>query len=156
VFDVSGSSIIIQTDEGFKQFTQGQVDKRGVRIMREGELAQLSDFRKGDKLTAVIITNKPPQRVTEKAVALSPGGGGAAGGGAAAGGAAATSGRMAGAETMGAAAGGGAAMGAGTGGSAEASPKKLPKTASPLPLSGLVGLGSLLTAIGLTVRRRRR
>ena len=36
-----------------------------------------------------------------------------------------------------------------------AAPRKLPKTAGPLPLGGLIGLGSLLTAVGLTVRRRR-
>jgi hypothetical protein len=35
-----------------------------------------------------------------------------------------------------------------------AAPKKLPKTAGPLPLLGLVGLVSLLTGVGLTARRR--
>jgi LPXTG-motif cell wall-anchored protein len=32
--------------------------------------------------------------------------------------------------------------------------KHLPKTASPLPLVGLVGLTSLLAGAGLTLRRR--
>ena len=44
----SGSGIIVRTDEGVKSFTQGDVDKRGVKIMRDGKPAQMSDFREGD------------------------------------------------------------------------------------------------------------
>ena len=163
---MSGASIIVQTPEGFKSFTQGEVEKRGVKIMRDGQLAELSDFHKGDNLTAVIITSKPPQILTEKAVAMSTGGGAAgggaakpAGGGGAAAGAAAKpggSGAAGGGAAGGGAAGGGAAAGgAAGGGSSEAAARKLPKTAGPLPLGGVVGFGSLLTAIGLTIRRRR-
>jgi LPXTG-motif cell wall-anchored protein len=153
VFDVTGSSIIVRTDEGFKSFTQGQVEKRGVRIMRDGKIAEVSDFHKGDQLTAVIITTKPPQMVTEKAVSLSSGGAAAGGTKAAGGGAAAGRTAAGGAAAGGAAAGGAAAGGEGAGGAA--APKKLPKTGSPLPLGALVGAFSLLTAIGLTIRRRR-
>ena len=38
-------------------FTQGDVDKRGVKIMRDGKPAQISDFREGDRLSATIITS---------------------------------------------------------------------------------------------------
>src|SRR5688572_1267888 len=31
-----GSTIIVRTDEGVRSFTQGDVDKRGVKIMRSG------------------------------------------------------------------------------------------------------------------------
>jgi hypothetical protein len=64
----SGSTIIVRTSEGNKMFSQGDVDKRGVKMMREGEPAQLSDFREGDQLSATIITTKPPRIVTEKEV----------------------------------------------------------------------------------------
>ena len=40
-----GQSIIVRTAEGeVKQFTQSDIDKRGVRIMREGKAAEISDF----------------------------------------------------------------------------------------------------------------
>src|SRR6187399_1062564 len=42
VMQASGSSIIVRTDEGFKVFTQGDVDKRGVKIIRDGKPAQVS------------------------------------------------------------------------------------------------------------------
>ena len=64
----TGMSIIVRTDEGIKSFTQSDVDKRGVKIMRSGKPAQISDFREGDRLSATIITSKPPTVLTEKEV----------------------------------------------------------------------------------------
>ena len=64
----SGASIIVRTDDGFKMFTQGDVDKRGVNIMRGGKPAAVSDFRPGDELSAIIITSLPPRVVTEQEV----------------------------------------------------------------------------------------
>jgi hypothetical protein len=145
VQQVTGSSIIVRTDEGFKMFTQGEVDKRGVKIMRHGKPAQLSEFHSGDKLSATIITTMPPKVVTEKEVQANLARGGA-GGAAPAPASRATSGAATPAAT------GGSTAGAGE--PAPAPAKKLPKTASPLPLVGLVGLASLLTGVALTVRRR--
>ena len=145
VQQVTGSSIIVRTDEGFKMFTQGEVDKRGVKIMRHGKPAQLSEFHSGDKLSATIITTMPPKDVTEKEVQANLARGGA-GGAAPAPASRATSGAATPAAT------GGSTAGAGE--PAPAPAKKLPKTASPLPLVGLVGLASLLTGVALSVRRR--
>ena len=64
----SGGAIYVRTDEGVKMFTQGDVDKRGVKIMRSGKPATVADFRAGDTLSATIVTSKPPQIVTEKEV----------------------------------------------------------------------------------------
>jgi hypothetical protein len=131
VRQVSGPTIIVQTAEGYKMFTEGDVDKRGVKIMRNGAPAQLSDFRAGDKLSATIITEMPPRVVTEKEVT-------------------ATTARAESAPAK--------APTAAAAPSAAAEPadsgKHLPKTASPLPLVGLVGLTSLLAGLGLTLRRR--
>ncbi len=63
-----GSTIIVRTDEGVKSFTQSEVDKRGVKIMRSGKPAQVSDFRQGDRLSATIITSMPPRVLTEREV----------------------------------------------------------------------------------------
>src|SRR5262252_4864819 len=46
---VTGGSMIVQTDQGFKSFSQSDIDKRGVKIFRNGEPAQLSDFHAGDQ-----------------------------------------------------------------------------------------------------------
>ena len=55
-----GTSILVRTDDGMKMFSQSDIDKRGVKIMRDGQPAQISDFRANDRLTATIVTSKPP------------------------------------------------------------------------------------------------
>jgi LPXTG-motif cell wall-anchored protein len=64
----SGDGIVVRTNEGVRRFSQGEVDKRGVKIMRGGKPALLSEFREGDKLTATIVTSAPPRVMTEKEV----------------------------------------------------------------------------------------
>ena len=158
VAHVAGPTIIVRTDEGYRSFTQGEIDKRGVKIMRSGKPALVSDFRVGDKLSAVIITSMPPRVVTEQEVNASLA---ASGGGAAASRApAASSGTSGAAGAAGAAGAGAGAAGGAAGGAAPASGaaasggRTLPKTASPLPLLGLLGGLSLLAGGGLTIRRR--
>jgi len=159
VAHVAGPTIIVRTEEGFKSFTQGDIDKRGVKIMRAGKPALVSDFRTGDKLSAVIITSMPPKVVTEQEVNATLAASGAGGGGTAASRApaasAGTSGGAGAAGAGGATRGGGAAGGAApASGAAASGGRTLPKTASPLPLLGLLGGLSLLAGGGLTIRRR--
>jgi LPXTG-motif cell wall-anchored protein len=135
VMQASGSTIIVRTDEGFKSFTQGDVDKRGVKIIREGKPAQVSDFRTGDKLSATIITSKPAHVLTEREVK-------------------ATLAKVppevaaAAAPTM------APPPAAATTGAAPAAPRALPKTASSWPALGLAGILSLAMGLALTIRRR--
>ena len=68
----SGSTIIVRTDEGVRSFSQGEVDKRGVKIMRDGKPVQLSELREGDRLSATIITSQPPRIVTEQGSERNP------------------------------------------------------------------------------------
>jgi len=135
VRQVTGSNVMVQTEQGFKNFTQGDLDKRGVKIYKDGKVAELSDLHAGDKLSATIVTARPPRAVTEKEVQ-------------------ATLARAeSGAPTAAQAAPAPAA--AATSGSEAAPPaRKLPKTASPIPLVGLVGVLSLFFGVALTIRRR--
>ena len=77
-----GTSIIVRTDTGMKMFSQADIDKRGIKIYRDGKVAEISDFRANDRLTATIVTTKPPRVMTEKEVTatLAKSGGGAGGG----------------------------------------------------------------------------
>jgi len=145
-----GTSIIVSTADGYKMFSQSDIDKRGVKIYREGKLAQISDFRENDRLTATIVTTKPPRVMTQKEVNATLAASGAGAGTPAAGAASAPAARPAAPTPQTAAAPSQAA--APTSGAA---PKKLPKTASSLPLLALTGFASLLAGLGLTVRRYR-
>jgi len=68
VLQAAAGTIVVKTGDEIRRFSQGDVDKRGVQIMREGKPAQISDFREGDRLSATIITSKPPQITTEREV----------------------------------------------------------------------------------------
>ena len=157
VRQVSGSSIIVQTDQGFKSFTEGELDKRGVKLVKDGKPAELSDFHAGDMLTATIITSRPPKVVTEKQVqATLARSGNAAGSG--------SSGSSTGSSTRSSAAPSAsgsstASSRSTTSGSSQSAPgsssgRKLPKTASQLPLLGLIGICAIGIALALTAVRR--
>src|SRR5918993_363209 len=68
VYDKSGGRIIVQTPEGFKSFSQGDIDKRGVKIVKNGKPVLLDDLRKGDKLAATIVSSAPPRIMTQQEV----------------------------------------------------------------------------------------
>ena len=154
----TGSSIIVRTDEGIKSFTQGDIDKRGVKIIRNGKPANVSDFRQGDQLSATIVTSMPPRVVTEQEVQATlakatPGASGGSATGASAARGSAAGGSAAGGSAAGGSAAGGAAAGGATAGGA-AAPKTLPKTASSWPLLGLASAAALAIGFALTIRRR--
>jgi hypothetical protein len=133
VYDKTGGSIIVHTPEGFKMFSQGDMDKRGVKIMKRGQPVDLADLNKGDKLTATIVTSKPPKVMTQKEVQASVPTPPAA---------SAAPVATAGSNTPPPAA-------------ASAAPARtLPKTASSRPLVALMSVLSLAMGLALTFRRR--
>ena len=142
VLKVVGNSIIVRTEEGNRMFTEDEVTKRGVRINGpDGKPIRFTDLREGYELSATIVTQKPPQVMTQTQVdaamsSAAPSASGATPGQAAAKGAAPAAG--AGKPAASATGTGGAAGGAAGGSSAAR--KQLPKTASPLPLLNLVGV----------------
>jgi hypothetical protein len=133
VMQASGPSIIVKTDQGIKMFSQGDVDKRGVKIVRNGQPAVINDFHQGDQISATIITTHPPHVMTEKQVNATLAKAGAAPAAAASAGPAPAA-PMAPAEPTAA--------------------KKLPKTASMWPSLWLASVLSLGLGIFLTLRRR--
>jgi hypothetical protein len=149
VMQSSGSSIIVRTAEGIKMFSQGDIDKRGVKIVKNGEPAQISDFRQGDQLSATIITSKPPQVMTERQVnaTLAKGAAPASGATPAAGAAGAGAAPAQSAQSSRSTAASSGTTGAGT-------TRSLPKTASSWPILGLVSALSLAMGLVLTIRRR--
>jgi len=140
VMQATGSSIIVRTDQGIKSFSEGDVKKRGVKIVRDGQPLAFTELRQGDKLTATIVTTHPPKVMTEKQVQASLSSPAPA---AAPERAAAPSPSPATPEST-------------TASAASATPRRLPKTASPLPFVGLLGVGLLMAGATLTARRRRR
>jgi LPXTG-motif cell wall-anchored protein len=146
-----GTSIIVATGGTYKMFSQSDIDKRGIKIMRAGKPAEISDFRENDRLTATIITSKPPRVMTEKEVNATLAASGASAGTPAGAGTPPGAAKPVGTPSQPAAAPS-AQPPSGTSGAA---PRTLPKTASPLPLLALTGVASLLAGLGLTVRRRR-
>jgi len=154
VMQSTGSSIIVRTDEGIKSFTQSDVDKRGIKIMRNGQPATVTDFRQGDRLSATIITSKPPQVLTEKEVQATTS---AAATGGATGGAPSASAPRAASATRPSSSSSTAASNAASPTPSQAptaGARTLPKTASSWPLLWLVSVLSLAIGVALTMRRR--
>jgi hypothetical protein len=140
----SGSTLIVRTGENVRMFSQGEIDKRGVKIVKDGKPAQLSDFREGDRLTATIVTAGPPKVMTEREVqATVPTAAAATSGGAGAAGSAARAPSSA-----------GAASSSSAPASSAGASRTLPKTASSWPLLALASVLALAMGLALTLTRR--
>lgn len=149
VLQVTGSSVVVRTDQGFRSFKQGDLTRRNVTILRDGKQVDLSELNKGDRLTATIVTEGKPEVLTERQVQASitpdsPAKNSTATPGAAAPAKSSTTAAATAEETPAAAPSDGGA-----------SPAQLPETASALPLLGLIGMASLATGSALAWRRRR-
>jgi RNase P/RNase MRP subunit p29 len=135
VVQASGATLLVRTDQGFKQFTQGDVEKRGIKMVKDGAPAQFTDFRAGDRLSATIVTTHPPKVLTEREVNATLA-------------KAAPAAAPAAPRSMSAPAPAAAPV-------AEApAPRKLPKTASAWPLLARGSILSIAMGLTLTVRRR--
>ena len=69
VLSAGPGSMIVRDAEGVrKRFTQDQLDERGVQIVKDGRVMRMDELKKGDVLTATIITQVAPVVVTEQEV----------------------------------------------------------------------------------------
>ena len=151
---VSGTAVYVRTPEGVRLFTQSELDKRGIKIFVDGKPRAVNELHEGNKLTATIITTKPPSIVTEKEVQAT-----LAKTGAAPAAAAAAAPAPAPAPAPRPAPAPSAAQAAPPAAAPAQQPvattaRRLPSTAGPLPTVALAGLVSL--AIGAFATRRRR
>ena len=135
VMQVSGSSVIIRGPSGIKMYSQGDVNKRGIKLYKNGQPVQLADLHTNDKLSATIVTQMPPKVVTERQVN-------------------ATLAHPAKAGEPAAMASSAPAASSGMAPSATGA-HHLPKTGSQWPLVGLIGLLSLAGAVSLRQLRVR-
>ena len=136
---VSGSNVYVRTDNDVRLFSQSELDKRGIKIMVDGKQRAVSELHTGDRLSATIVSTRPPRVVTEREVQ-------------------ATLAKVTAAPAAAPAAP--APVAAAPAAPAPQQPtttlaRTLPRTAGSLPTVGLVGLASLAIAAALATRRRR-
>ena len=68
VLRASPISMTVRTADGARKFAQTELDTKGIRIYKDGNEVRLSDLKKGDKLSATVVTYGAPVVLTEKEV----------------------------------------------------------------------------------------
>jgi hypothetical protein len=69
VVSTTGMSVTVRgADRVLRRFSQSELDKRGVELIKDGRLVRASQLNPGDLVTATFITNQPPTIVSETEV----------------------------------------------------------------------------------------
>jgi len=68
VMRASDQSITVKQGDDYKRFNRGDLAEKGIQIYKDGKPVVLGDLKKGDKLTAIIITSAPGVVLTQQEV----------------------------------------------------------------------------------------
>jgi hypothetical protein len=71
VLAISGNNLIVRGQNGVRKFTIDDVKDQNITIMKDGQKVDFHGLRKGDKLTATIITRGAPLVMTEAELSAS-------------------------------------------------------------------------------------
>ena len=66
ILNVTGSTVIVRGPAGVRKFTQADLEKRHIKLMKDGQPTDIQGFQAGDHFTAVIVTDAPPEVVSER------------------------------------------------------------------------------------------
>ena len=65
VVSTTAMSMTIRGADGVqRRFTQAELDKRGIEMIKDGRVVRISQLNPGDQLTGTIVTSQPPTVVT--------------------------------------------------------------------------------------------
>jgi len=65
---VNSVMVLDRTDGVRKKFTQDQLNARGLQIFKDGKVIPIAQLNRGDEITATVISQRPPEVVTEREV----------------------------------------------------------------------------------------
>ena len=71
VLDIVGNNLIVRGAQGVRKFTIDDVRDQNIAIFKDGQRVDFHGLRKGDKLTATIITRGAPLVMTESQLSAS-------------------------------------------------------------------------------------
>jgi len=65
---VNSVMVLDRTDGVRKKFTQDQLNARGLQVFKDGKVIPIAQLNRGDEITATVISQTPPEVVTEREV----------------------------------------------------------------------------------------
>jgi len=65
---VNSVTVLDSKDKVRKKFTADQLNARGLQIFKDGKVISISQLNKGDEITATVVSQRPPEVVTEREV----------------------------------------------------------------------------------------
>src|SRR6185436_10362289 len=68
VMRASDQSVTVKQGDSYNRYSRGDLAEKGIQIYKDGKPVLIGDLKKGDKLTAMIITTGPPAVLTQQEV----------------------------------------------------------------------------------------
>jgi len=65
---IGSVTVLDDGDRQRKKFTHDQLKERGLQIYRDGRVVTVSELNKGDEISATVVSQRPPEIVTEQEV----------------------------------------------------------------------------------------